>query len=992
MKNQTTLNPINYHLPLYTILYMKHLLLLSFLLSVSLATQSQEIIGFEEGVPAGFTAAEKKALSTTSRFYKEGAKSLQWDFQPGSTLDIALDAPIALNSKDEKKFGTTLWIYNEKPQQDSVRFEFLDAQGQVRYWFTFRLAAKGWRACWIGFQSMRGDKLGDAKNLSLATCRLVAPQRKGRIYLDRWKMLEKSMNLRTTPDMQIPYNSLAEGRDLWHWCRVWEWEQYTYDIPRPAEVTKEQKRELEIIEEHLDEALAPPSNVDGAVKKAYNTFNKIGIEPSGDGFTGWPILTPDELKRKNGEISWNDLEAMLSGFAYESYCKKSYEGQINYFTVWEYAIDQGFAYGSGMGTNHHYGYQIRKIYTTAWLMRNAIRRSSKADEIIRTLVFWSALQESRRPCAEIRDELLDSWNTLLQAKLISAMLLPDDRDRIQALQGLSRWVSGSVNYTPGTIGGIKPDGTTFHHGGFYPGYTTGALATVADYVAMTSGTSFVPTLEARRVLAQAFTSMRNYSNMYEWGTGIGGRHPFTGKMGAADIKAFAQLALSGDLSGEGNEFDHHLAADYLRLIDGKNTPEARFFKEKGIQPAQAPQGFFVYNYGAAGIFRRGDWMVTLRGYNTNVWGSEIYLRDNRYGRYQSYGSVQIMGGKSRAASGYNENGWDWNRLPGTTTIHLPYDLLENPRKGTLMARSTEEFAGASSLEGKNGMFAIKLAEADYPNFTPDFRARKSVFCFDNHMVCLGSNISNGNAQYATETTLFQCEFRTGKNVPSLMGREVDRLPFGTKMAGGPQCWLGDGYGNYYQVHEGLVRMQIAEQDSRNERTKVANKGPQASAFLIHGAAPRGASYAYTVWIQPTAEQLAAAKEKPAYTIVRRDSVAHIVTDLATGITAYAAFENLQLQDDERVASIPAETMVMQRVDTDGTLIMSVCDPNLHIKSKTYTTPEPSAPSQKIVSLKGNWQLAQPSEKVQVSAVGDKTQVTVTCQHGQPVEFRMVQSN
>ena len=233
-----------------------------------------------------------------------------------------------------------------------------------------------------------------------------------------------------------------------------------------------------------------------------------------------------------------------------------------------------------MGTNHHYGYQIRKIYTTAWLMRNAIHRSSKADEIIRTLVFWSALQESRRPCAEIRDELLDSWNTLLQAKLISAMLLPDDRDRIQALQGLSRWVSGSVNYTPGTIGGIKPDGTTFHHGGFYPGYTTGALATVADYVAMTSGTSFVPTLEARRVLAQAFTSMRNYSNMYEWGTGIGGRHPFTGKMGAADIKAFAQLALSGDLSGEGNEFDHHLAADYLRLIDGKNTPEARFFKEK----------------------------------------------------------------------------------------------------------------------------------------------------------------------------------------------------------------------------------------------------------------------------------------------------------------------------------------------------------------------------------------------------------------------------
>ena len=146
-------------------------------------------------------------------------------------------------------------------------------------------------------------------------------------------------------------------------------------------------------------------------------------------------------------------------------------------------------------------------------------------------------------------------------------------------------------------------------------------------------------------------------------------------------------------------------------MNGKNSPETRFFKEKGIQPAKAPQGFFVYNYGAAGIHRRANWMVTLKGFNTNVWGSEIYTKDNRYGRYQSYGSIQIMGYPSRKASGYVEEGWDWNRLPGTTTIHLPLVLLDNPRSGTLMARSTENFAGTSSLEGRNGMFAMKLKEA-----------------------------------------------------------------------------------------------------------------------------------------------------------------------------------------------------------------------------------------------------------------------------------------
>ena len=83
-------------------------------------------------------------------------------------------------------------------------------------------------------------------------------------------------------------------------------------------------------------------------------------------------------------------------------------------------------------------------------------------------------------------------------------------------------------------------------------------------------------------------------------------------------------------------------------------------------------------------------MVTLKGYNTDVWGAEIYTKDNRYGRYQSYGSVQIMGAPSRKASGYNENGWDWNRLPGTTTIHLPFELLNSPLPGTTMARSKEK--------------------------------------------------------------------------------------------------------------------------------------------------------------------------------------------------------------------------------------------------------------------------------------------------------------
>lgn len=962
---------------------MKHLLL-SLVLLCTLPLSAQQVIGFENDVPAGFTSSDKKALSLSNRYYKDGQKSLQWEFTPSGTMNVALDAPLVLDPKSEKTYGITLWIYNEKSQPDSLRVEFLNAAGKVAYWFTYRLQAPGWRACWIGFKSMRGDKA----DKTIASYRVVAPNRKGRVYFDRLKFPEKAMNLRTTPDMQIDYNDLAVGRDLWHWCRVWEWEKNQYDIPRPAKITDSQRQALKKIEDRLSEALTPPTNVDAAAKKARNLFTKTEIYPSGSGFTGAPLLTPDELQRDKGELSWNDLETLLSGFAYDAYCKKNYEAERDYFLVWDYAINQGFAYGSGMGTNRHYGYQIRQIYTTAWLMRKAIWKSPRRDDILQTLRFWSALQETRRPCEEIRDELLDAWNTLLQPKLVAAMMIPDECDRVQALQGLSRWVSGSANCTPGTIGGIKVDGTTFHHGGFYPAYTTGALATVSDYVALTSGTEFVPSFEARRLLASAFVTMRNYSNLHEWSTGIGGRHPFGGKMGTADIKAFAQIALSGDFSGQGGEFDRSMAADYLRLMDGKTTPEVRLFKEKGVQPAEAPHGFFVYNYGTAGIHRRANWMVTLKGYSSNVWGSEIYAKDNRYGRYSSYGSVQIMGYPSRQASGYVAEGWDWNRLPGTTTIHLPLDQLENPLPGTLMARSTENFAGSSSLEGKNGMLAMKLTEANYKNFTPDFVARKSAFCFDNRLVCLGTGITNSNAQYSTETTLFQSEYRPGKTGIALMGKEIDQSTFGAKLAGNPNCWLRDGYGNHYLVLEGLVRVQITEQQSADDKTKAATKGTFASAFIVHGLSPKDATYAYSVLIQPTAEELAAAQKDPGYSILRRDQQAHIVFDRATGVTGYAAFEAVTLPDDEVIVDLAPEIMVMRRTTENGGLIISVCDPDLHIKEKTYTTPEPSAPSLKTLRLKGNWSLSESNPKVELALQGGVTEVTVTCQHGQPVEFRL----
>ena len=115
------------------------------------------------------------------------------------------------------------------------------------------------------------------------------------------------------------------------------------------------------------------------------------------------------------------------------------------------------------------------------------------------------------------------------------------------------------------------------------------------------------------------------------------------------------------------------------------------------------------------------------------------------------------------------------------------------------------------------------------------------------MICLGTGITNSNADYPTETTLFQTKFN---------GKE--------QKTGKDNYWLHDGYDNYYHVVDGTLRSQIAEQESRHEKTREKTKGTFSSAWIEHGNAPKNATYEYMVLIQPSASDLDELKKTPAY--------------------------------------------------------------------------------------------------------------------------------
>lgn len=148
-------------------------------LFVTVSSAFAQLIGFESSeVPEAFKTSGKGEAKISSLFYKEGKSSLEWDFQSGSTLNVQIP-PLSLKGKTERQYGITLWIYNEKPQQDSIRFEFLNKAGEVSYWFAYHLQTAGWRGCWISFEYMQGDK----KDKDIVAYRLVAPNAKDVFFL-----------------------------------------------------------------------------------------------------------------------------------------------------------------------------------------------------------------------------------------------------------------------------------------------------------------------------------------------------------------------------------------------------------------------------------------------------------------------------------------------------------------------------------------------------------------------------------------------------------------------------------------------------------------------------------------------------------------------------------------------------------------------------------------------------------------------------------------
>ncbi|MDE0627134.1 MAG: chondroitinase family polysaccharide lyase [Bryobacterales bacterium] len=538
------------------------------------------------------------------------------------------------------------------------------------------------------------------------------------------------------------------------------------------------------------------------------------------------------------------------------------------------------------------------------------------------------------------------------------LLVDDAAERSRMAAILYHVIDTNIAIKPGVFGTIKPDGTGFHHAAAYVGaYSPFALEAFARLLYLLKGTTFYRTenvdalrlaLDSHRVMVQKYISSAALRGRLIRGSGEG--------VSGAISKAMAFMAHSDgmddmDMKAQFGEF---FDQDYF-FSDERRSPYyegqrgipirglgiyrlIKDLQDQNIAAAEPPSGTWIKPYAAAGFFRRGDWLVTAKGFSQYFWDYEgpLDARQNNFGQNWAYGSLTVFSAGdpvSESGSGLALfTGWDWYHVPGTTASHYPIErrresqVRASRREQGIVQRDTHRnyntrtFVGGVSL-GENGFFVQDLEAVPFTAPT-DLRARKSYFFVGDRVLALGTHIAGGTEADETHTTLFQTHLDDANSATQVNGEQLTGLDTLLEHEAGTAVKMTDSVGNSYFLAASTAGLVVSRnlQESMTEDHE-ATEGAYAKAYLNHGIKPDGDSYEYVVIPADTdAAKLDALAADPAgYYQVLDDTGIHLVRFPLQSITAYAFYELAETPADElvRIVNQPAAVLVQEQ-EVDGT--------------------------------------------------------------------------
>lgn len=939
-----------------------------------------EILIPSSELPAGLSWSDSR-ISTDATHHVWSDYSLRWDWQKQSSLTFHRSIPWMNPNEARAKFKFsqpvnncfTVWIYNETPHKDGkLRFSFGSGDKEVCHFF-FNLDFTGWRTAWVSYDR---DMQGEKPNAALDYVKIEAPQNieNGTLWVGD-TIAHKFIDARHQHgDYQVPFVHGSDKLTTGHWDPI----MHLYDLGKQntneGEISPEQKAAMATIGKRIQLSERPQALQDKVLKQLEKQFSAYQIVKDDKGIRGVHIYmehqdvgSPDDIEhfkahrlqfacdlllnlaRVYNRIPAADRESAEAKRVAEMFC-----------LLTEHMLDQGYTAGSSLGTMHHFGYRTRSWVPAIAAMQEPLAKAGLLEQARETLAWY---YNSNRVFGPVEDKAnMDYLNTLSQADFTIQMIGEDNAAKAARLRRYSNWISETLTSdSPGTTSGFKPDGSLFHHSMHYHGYGVPAINQVSqNVVQVLDGTPFEVTPEAYEILKRAYLAA-NYWGYPFCGFNACGRHPIAHDLSSSKG---ALHALARSRPGT-DEVDEELAACYLEMFGGDSV---KLFG-KAISPSRT-QGFHVMNYNAGGSYKWGDTTVQLKGFGDGIRSHETYKDANRFGRYFSFGSIQIFKTTTAHKSGQENPGWNWTHIPGTTSLILPFDKLEGDQSFYAWAPGQKNFPSGSGKLGTD--FAGFLFQLDPSKDDQSLRMRKSVFVFDRELICLGSGISNKSTTYPTVTNLFQTEIPKKAKDLSSEG----------------EGWLIDPYGTGYSIpNKQKVVHTTGEQISPDESSRKPTKGNFSTAWIEHGTCPDNASYQYHIVLDATPELMAKWQKNHAedYEVLQQDDTAHVIINRPKGIEATAAFAPYKSNGGTTILSTDRSCITLASHMDDGRLQLSVTDIDLPKAGKAPKSPDT------FITIEGRWKLGSSTgdKGIKVEYYDTTTQLSITTWRGESSEMLLL---
>lgn len=942
------------------------------LIAISLCVATAAVESFEE-TTAGWSSTGG-TLSQSTDHFKLDARSLRWDFQPGATLQREADEALS-GALASRSGGVRLWLYCRQPIEGDLLF-------RAGTWaFPVHLGFTGWRAVWVVF----AEDATEAE--AVGGLAITAPDRAGTLFVDAVEIGDVPWYRQG--DAQTPYtNARRSGGQYWFtahdFASIQPPSPTTEFTPEHAAAFRELERRYEEwmfgrIDDPREPVAVRLQGVERYIMAGRSAFEKLGLQRRGDIVTGPGAFSGMETARLR--LGDGVFQPVCLPLAYDARLHDSDDARQAFLDVIDYAHDQGWAHDSIMGTNYGEYLRISSYVHAVYILRDYLREQGRLEREMRTLHyqlnFGELYSQPEHPGASA-----DDLRTLLMFRLLYILMLDDGPEKLRDMECYVRWADSALSVARGHADTIKPDGTVFHHSTAYASaYGNNAMLMSALVYRLLHGTRFTLSEQAGANIKHALLTLRFMAGKYHVPMGVSGRWPFSGPVLYDTAPGFAYLADALD--------DPELGAAFTRLWSPEDPAVQATYPHSGAriwwsdspgelpflldaaerwQPEPDPNGHRAYPYAAMNVHRREDWIASVRGWSKYVWNYEGSAGQNRYGRYSSYGMVQVFsqGNPVNAVdSGYSEPGWDWLRPPGATVIRVP---LESLHTSTVIDRqyTHDPFVGGVSLQGRNGVWAMRFAD---PYYEKSFAFRKSAFFVDGTIVCLGSGITNTDPEHPTETIIYQ----------TALGELPERFP--TEQALTTQ-WLLDPVGNgYYFPQAQQIQLLAHHQQSMHNSARSQTEGDFALAWIGHGTAPTDAGYVYAIRPDTSHAEMEQYASAPDFALVQSDAAAHIVDFPVGGITGYALFEPSDTISHGPLRAVNLPCLAMTRQEGER-LVVAVADPDLRM-DETGPDGEPGGMSTLRVTVDATWHLAEAPGNV--TAIAPHT-IEIICRDGASYEM------